>query len=236
MIRAQNIRKVLGGREILKGLNFEVTPGEVIGFLGPNGAGKTTTLRILSCFYYPTSGKVWIGGLDASKSTQEIKTLLGYLPERVPLYGELTVKGYLKFVAEAKGLKGRKKRDQVSRTLERFGLQNRSPQIVKTLSKGFQKRVCLAQAAINDPQILLLDEPMNSLDPQQVVEVRQYIKELSSDSRTILLSSHLLSEVKAVCDKIIVIDDGRIKAVETIDEFGDLENRYLDIIGESQEH
>lgn len=231
MIKADNVRKELGGKEILSNVSFEVEAGEVVGFLGPNGAGKTTTLRILSCFFRPTSGRVLVGGLDVTKSPLEIKRISGYLPERVPFYGEFTVKGYLEFVAEAKGLKGRKKRDQVARTMELFGLQDRSRQMVKTLSKGFQKRVCLAQASINDPKVLLLDEPMNSLDPQQIVEFRQYIGELKK-KRTILLSSHILSEVKATCEKVIIINNGRTKAIEQIDEVDDLERCYLHAIEE----
>ncbi len=226
MIKAENVRKKLGGRQVLSDISFEVNAGEVVGFLGPNGAGKTTTLRILSCFFRPTSGSVLIGGLDVTKSALEIKKFSGYLPEKVPLYGDFTVMGYLEFVAEAKGLKRRKKRDQVNKTMELFGLQHRYRQTLKTLSKGFQKRVCLAQALINDPKLLLLDEPTNSLDPHQIVEFREFIKKLSED-RTIFLSSHILSEVKAMCKRVIIINNGRIKAIEQLDEVDDLEHVYL---------
>jgi len=231
VIKAENLRKELGGKEILSDISFEVDAGEVVGFLGPNGAGKTTTLRILSCFFRPTSGRVFIGGIDVTQSTSSVKKVIGYLPEQVPFYGEFTVKGYLEFVAEAKGLNGKKKRDQVLETMELFSLRNRSRQTIKTLSKGFQKRVCLAQAAINDPKLLLLDEPTNSLDPQQIVEFREYIKKLSED-RTIFLSSHILSEVKATCKKVIIIDNGRIKAIEQLDQVDNLESLYLSRIEE----
>jgi gliding motility-associated transport system ATP-binding protein len=232
VIRIENVRKELGGKEILSDISFEVNDGEVVGFLGPNGAGKTTTLRILSCFFRPTSGRVLIGGLDVTKSTSTVKRFFGYLPEQVPFYGELTVKGYLEFVAEAKGMKGRKKKEHVSETMALFGLLERSMQTVKTLSKGYQKRVCLAQALINDPKLLLLDEPTNSLDPQQIVDFRNYIKTLSKD-RTIFLSSHILAEVKATCEKVIIINNGRIKAIEQLDSVDDLEGLYLSAIEEN---
>ena len=229
MIKLENVGKVLGGKEILSGLNFEVNEGEVVGFLGPNGAGKTTTMRLLSCFFKPTTGRVLIGGFDVSKSISTVKKLLGYLPERVPFYSEFSIKGYLEFVAEAKGVKGQKKKKHVLETMELFGLVDRHRQTLKTLSKGYQKRVCLAQASINNPKLLLLDEPTNSLDPQQIVDLRHYIKKLSKD-RTIFLSSHILAEVKATCEKVIIINNGQIKAIQRLDSIDDLEGLYLSTI------
>lgn len=231
MITLEGVGKKIGGKEILRNISFDVADGEVVGFLGPNGAGKTTTLRILSCFFRPTSGRVLIGGKDVTQSASSVKRLLGYLPEQVPFYGEFTVEGYLKFVAEAKGLSGGKKRDQVMETMSVFGLEKRSRQTIKALSKGFQKRVCLAQAAINDPKLLLLDEPTNSLDPQQIVEFREYIRKLGED-RTIFLSSHILSEVKATCKKVIIINNGRIKAIKQLDQVDNLEALYLSSLEE----
>jgi ABC-2 type transport system ATP-binding protein len=169
-----------------------------------------------------------VGGLDVTKHPLAVKRLVGYLPENVPFYGELTVNGYLHFVAEAKGLRGKDKNKQVAEVISLFKLENRPNQLMKTLSKGLRKRVCLAQSLLNDPKILFLDEPTNSLDPEQIVEIRDHIKQLRGE-KTILLSSHILSEVKAICKKVIIIKNGRILSVEDTGSIADLESRYMAI-------
>jgi ABC-2 type transport system ATP-binding protein len=234
MIKLENVTKRLGGSEILSDISFQVEPGEVVGFLGPNGAGKTTTLRLLCGFFPPTSGKVLVNGLDVTQYPLAVKRMVGYLPENVPFYGELPVKGYLRFVGEAKGLRGRDKKKQVNEVISLFKLESRSNQLLKTLSKGLRKRVCLAQSLLNNPKVLFLDEPTNSLDPEQIVEIRDYVKQLAGE-KTILLSSHILSEVKAVCKKVIIIKKGRILSVENIDRINDLESRYMAITQERVE-
>jgi ABC-2 type transport system ATP-binding protein len=227
VIHAENIRKTLGGREILRGLSFRVMPGEIVGFLGPNGAGKTTTLRILSGFFPFAKGSLKVAGIDMRESPREAKRHIGYVPENIPYYGELCVRDYLSFVAEVKGVERNRRKELVGSTMERFNLQHRAGQALKALSRGFQKRVCLAQAVVNDPRLLLLDEPTNSLDPMQIAEFRRYVSELSSE-RTVFLSSHLLSEVEALCSKVIIIDRGQIKAMRRLVEIEDLESFYLE--------
>jgi ABC-2 type transport system ATP-binding protein len=234
MIELEKITKKLGGTEILSDISFHVELGEVVGFLGPNGAGKTTTLRLLCGFFPPTSGKVRVNGLDVTQHPLAVKRMVGYLPENVPFYGELSVKGYLQFVAEAKGLRGMDKKKQVNEVIGLFKLESRSNQLLKRLSKGLRKRICLAQSLLNNPKVLFLDEPTNSLDPEQIVEIRDHVKQLAGE-KTILLSSHILSEVKAVCKKIIIIKKGRILSVEHTDRISDLENRYMAIMQEQVE-
>lgn len=211
MIRVSNLSKRYGEIEALKSISFDVNKGEIVGFLGPNGAGKSTCLKIMTCFIPPTSGAVSIAGMDVSQQSRAVRGRFGYLPENAPLYGDMITYDYLKFVGSLRGLGGKKLATQILKAAERCGVANVLGQLVGTLSKGYRQRVCLAQALIHDPEILVLDEPTVGLDPNQVVEIRSLIKELGAD-RTVILSSHILPEVLATCDRIIIIHRGRIVA------------------------
>jgi ABC-2 type transport system ATP-binding protein len=191
-----------------------VAPGEVLGFLGANGAGKSTTMRMIAGFISPTTGQVSVCGHDIEKAPVEAKSCMGYLPEGAPSYGEMTVSEFLDFVADIRGLAGERRRERRSVVIDRLGLAPVIDQVVETLSKGFRRRVGLAQALIHDPQVLILDEPTDGLDPNQKHEVRRLINELSKD-KLVIVSTHILEEVHEVCTRAIIIANGRIVADET---------------------
>jgi len=191
-----------------------VAPGEVLGFLGANGAGKSTTMRMIAGFISPTTGQVSVCGHDIEKAPVEAKSCMGYLPEGAPSYGEMTVSEFLDFVADIRGLTGERRRERRSVVIDRLGLAPVIDQVVETLSKGFRRRVGLAQALIHDPQVLILDEPTDGLDPNQKHEVRRLINELSKD-KLVIVSTHILEEVHEVCTRAIIIANGRIVADET---------------------
>ncbi len=214
MIKVANLTKRFGRHLAVAGANFEVEQGEVVGFLGPNGAGKTTTIRMLTGFLPPTSGSATIDSLDVTRHSLDTRRRIGYLPESVPLYREMRVLEYLRFRGQIKGLKGNSLRLRMDEVLELCGLQEVRRKMIKTLSKGFRQRVGLADALIHDPPLLILDEPTNGLDPNQIRSIRHLIKGLGA-SRTILLSTHILSEVEMICDKIVIIDGGKILASDT---------------------
>ncbi len=214
MIEVQELTKVYGNKAAIDNLTFTVEQGEVVGFLGPNGAGKTTTMRVLSCFMPPTSGTAKVGGYDIHAQALEVRRRIGYLPEHVPLYTDLTVTQYLNFVAEAKGLSRLTRRQKVGDVIERCLLQDARDRIIGKLSKGFRQRVGLAQALVSDPPILILDEPTIGLDPRQIIEIRSLIRDMQGE-RTVILSTHILPEVSMVCQRVIIINGGRIVAVDT---------------------
>jgi len=211
MIRIENLVKTFGAKRAVDGISFGVERGEVLGFLGPNGAGKSTTMRMVTGFMPPTSGKVSVGGFDVVESPIEAKRLIGYLPENAAAYPDMTVQGFLSFAAELRGLTGKNKKQAVARVVERCFLESVLRQSIDTLSKGYRHRTCLAQALIHDPQVLVMDEPTDGLDPNQKHEVRNLIRELGK-SKAIVFSTHILEEVDAACTRAIIIDRGRIVA------------------------
>jgi ABC-2 type transport system ATP-binding protein len=195
-------------------MSFRVEKGEILGFLGPNGAGKTTTMRIITGYMPSTDGTVKVDGFDVADQPLEVRRRIGYLPENPPLYPEMTVIGYLKFVAKLKGAGGAKVQDEVNRAMEKVNLGDVQGRIISKLSKGFKQRVGIAQALLNDPPVLILDEPTIGLDPKQIHEVRELIKGLAH-SHTVVLSTHILPEVEQTCHRVIIIDKGKIVAVDT---------------------
>src|SRR5262245_14264580 len=219
MIKIENLVKTFGAKRAVDGISFEVARGEVLGFLGPNGAGKSTTMRMITGFMPPTSGRVTIGGHDVAESPLETKRLVGYLPENAAAYPDMTVHGFLNFTAEMRGLKGNQKKQAVGRVVELCFLGSVLRQSVDTLSKGYKHRTCLAQALIHDPEVLIMDEPTDGLDPNQKFEVRNLIREIGK-SKAIIFSTHILEEVDAACTRAIIIDRGRIVASGTPDQLG----------------
>ncbi|MBI3091487.1 MAG: ATP-binding cassette domain-containing protein [Candidatus Tectomicrobia bacterium] len=214
MIEVKNLSKRFGNIEAVSKVSFEVQSGEVLGFLGPNGAGKTTTMRILTCFLPATEGSATVAGYDVFSEPLEVRRRIGYLPEGVPLYSELRVSEYLNFVAEVKGVPRRQRQGSVAKVLEECGLAHMTQRTVGKLSKGYRQRVGIAQALVNDPEVLILDEPTIGLDPQQIVEIRELIKNMAG-RRTVILSSHILPEVNQICQRVTIINRGKIVAVDT---------------------
>lgn len=229
MIKVRNLTKIYGYTKAVNNLSFDVSRGEVLGFLGPNGAGKTTTIRMLTCFLPPTSGSVEICGYDILDSSMAVRELIGYLPEKTPLYYDLTVTGYLDFVANIKGMNRLRIPGAIENTVEKCGLGSVRHRITGNLSKGFQQRVGIAQAVINDPEVLILDEPTIGLDPKQIHEIRALIKNIGKE-RTVILSSHILPEVNQISDRIIVINEGRLAAVDSPDNLKQSLKKYSSVI------
>src|SRR3954465_3405961 len=217
MITVQNLAKTFGTKRAVDGISFSVERGEVLGFLGPNGAGKSTTMRMITGFIPPTAGKLTVGAFDVAESPIEAKRLIGYLPENAASYPDMTVASFLDFVAELRGLSGSARKKAVSHVIELCFLQSVLHQSIDTLSKGYKHRTCLAQALIHDPQVLIMDEPTDGLDPNQKYEVRKLIRELGAN-KAIIFSTHILEEVDAACTRAIIIDRGRIVANGTPEE------------------
>ncbi|MCB1130947.1 MAG: ATP-binding cassette domain-containing protein [Verrucomicrobiae bacterium] len=211
MIEVENLTKQFGSKHAVEDLSFTVRKGEVLGFLGPNGAGKSTTMRMITGFLPPTAGDAKVCGISVVDRPSEAKTKIGYLPESAPLYNDMTVYGFLKFCASIRGLGGSAKKDAVERAIETCFLENVAKQSIDTLSKGYRHRTCLAQALLHDPEVLILDEPTDGLDPNQKHEVRQLIKRLG-EKKAILFSTHILEEVDAACTRAVIVDRGRIVA------------------------
>jgi ABC-2 type transport system ATP-binding protein len=217
MIKVENLTKAFGTKVAVNDVSFTVERGEVLGFLGPNGAGKSTTMRMLTGFIPPTSGKITVGGYDMLEQPLKAKRLFGYLPENAPGYADMTVRGFLNFCAELRGLKGDARKKAVNRAVELCFLESVFHQSIDTLSKGYKHRTCLAQALIHDPDILIMDEPTDGLDPNQKYEARNLIKRMG-ENKAIIFSTHILEEVEAVCSRVIIIDRGRIVANGTPQE------------------
>jgi len=214
MIEVEHLTKQYGSHTALDDVSFQVRKGEILGLLGPNGAGKTTTMRILSGFFPTTQGKAMVAGFDVFEQPLEVKRRVGYLPENPPLYGEMSVDSYLRFVATIKGVVRGELQSSLGRAKVRCGLEAVGERLIKHLSKGFRQRVGLAQALIHEPEILILDEPTTGLDPRQIIEVRELIKDLAGD-HTVILSTHILPEVSMTCERIIIINQGKIVAVDS---------------------
>jgi ABC-2 type transport system ATP-binding protein len=211
MINVENLCKEFGPKRAVNNVSFTVQRGEILGFLGPNGAGKSTTMRMITGFIPPTSGRVSVGGHDISEDPIPAKKLIGYLPESAPCYSDMTVHGFLSFTAEIRGLHGTKRTEAISRAVGLCFLENVLHQSVDTLSKGYRHRTCLAQALIHDPEVLVLDEPTDGLDPNQKHEIRLLLKRLGQ-TKAIIFSTHILEEVDAVCSRAIIIDRGQVVA------------------------
>ena len=211
MIKVENLTKLFGAKRAVDGISFTVGRGEVLGFLGPNGAGKSTTMRMITGFIPPTSGSVTIGGHDMLENPIPAKKLIGYLPENAPAYTDMTVYGFLDFAAAIRGLKGEAKKAAIQRAVGLCFLQSVLHQNIETLSKGYRHRTCFAQSIIHDPDILILDEPTDGLDPNQKHEIRQLIRRMG-ETKAIIFSTHILEEVDAVCTRAVIIDRGRIVA------------------------
>jgi len=209
MIEVENLTKQFGSKIAVDHLSFAVKPGEVLGFLGPNGAGKSTTMRMVTGFLPPTHGEARICGISVVSHPAEAKKKIGYLPESAPLYNDMTVSSFLGFCADIRGLSGKTKTAAIDRAIETCFLGSVARQGIDTLSKGYRHRTCLAQALLHDPEVLILDEPTDGLDPNQKHEVRQLIKRLG-ETKAILFSTHILEEVEAACTRAVIVDRGRI--------------------------
>ncbi len=214
MIEVNNLVKRYAGVEAVRGISFSVSPGEIVGFLGPNGAGKSSTMKILSCFMPATSGTAKVAGFDTFTHSIEVRQRIGYMPENVPLYTELTVDEFLRFRAQLKGVTGKKIKTRVAEVKALCELDSVSKKLISTLSKGFRQRVALADAMVHDPDLLILDEPTIGLDPNQIRHVRDLIKSLGG-KHTILLSTHILPEVEMTCSRVLILNKGRIEASDT---------------------
>ncbi len=217
MIQVKNLRKEFGTKVAVDDVSFKVEKGEVLGCLGPNGAGKSTTMRMITGYFRPTSGSVSLGGIDMLEQPEKAKQILGYLPENAPLYSDMTVASFLGFCAELRGIHGAAKIKAIDRVLELCFLENVRNQSVDTLSKGYRHRTCFAQSIIHDPEVLILDEPTDGLDPNQKHEVRGMIKRMGQN-KAIIFSTHILEEVEAACSRAIIIDRGKVIADGTPDQ------------------
>jgi ABC-2 type transport system ATP-binding protein len=214
MVQVKSLRKDFGPTRAVADISFEVNKGEIVGFLGPNGAGKTTTMRMLTGFLRPTAGTARIGGIEVGDDRLGAQRLIGYLPESAPLYEDMMVVDFLDYVSDLRGVEGDGRQKRKREICERCGLMNVLGKDIGQLSKGYRQRVGLAQAMIHDPDLLILDEPTSGLDPNQIVEIRQLIKDLGRE-KTVLLSTHILPEVQATCGRIIIISDGKLVADDT---------------------
>jgi len=214
MIKINNLSKKFGHLTAVEDISFQVEPGEVLGFLGPNGAGKSTTMKMITGFLAPSSGEIEVSGFNVNSKPIEVKKRIGYLPEGAPSYGEMTAAQYLEFISQVRQLTGKNKKDRIKEVIQRLHLDKVLNQSIETLSKGFKRRVGLAQAILHDPEVLILDEPTDGLDPNQKHEVRELIKSIAPD-KVIIISTHILSEVDAICSRAIIIADGKILADDT---------------------
>ena len=230
MLKVENLKKSFGSFEAVKGISFSVAKGEVLGFLGPNGAGKSTTMRMITGFIPPTSGTAVICGHDILKDPIGAKSALGYLPEAAPSYRAMTVEDFLTFIAKARGFSGAAVKERVAAVIEKARLANVAKQTIDTLSKGYRQRTCFAQAILHDPQVLIMDEPTDGLDPNQKFVVREMIKEMAKE-KAIIISTHILEEVDAVCTRAIIIAQGEVKADGTPEKLRALDpSGKLDVV------
>ncbi|MDR2482201.1 MAG: ATP-binding cassette domain-containing protein [Treponema sp.] len=217
MIEVKGLTKRYGSAAAVKDVSFSVGADQVLGFLGPNGAGKTTIMKILTGYHFPSEGAAYLDGVSVQEAPVEVKKRIGYLPESAPLYGELSVREYLQFIAEARLIAKAERKGAVERAMEACGLPSAGSKRIETLSKGYKQRTGLAQAILHDPPVLILDEPTTGLDPNQIIEIRSLIKELGR-RKTVILSTHILQEVEAVCSRVLILNEGRIAAQGTPEE------------------
>ncbi len=214
MIHVEGLTRFYGEKRAISDITFHVNKGEILGLLGPNAAGKTTTMRILTCYMPPTSGKATIGGYDIFEQSMDVRRITGYLPENPPLYTEFTVWDYLNFVARIKGMPADKRKKDIDAVIEKTNIGDVRHRIIAKLSKGYKQRVGLAQSLLNNPQIVILDEPTVGLDPKQIIEIRELIKNLRGE-HTVILSSHILPEIEQTCERVVIINQGRVVAEDT---------------------
>mgnify|MGYP004609514715 FL=1 len=214
MIEVKNITKKYGSFTAVDNISFKIEEGEIIGLLGPNGAGKSTTMNMITGYIEPTEGEIVINGYDISKKPRKAKSQIGYMPEGVPLYSDLTVKEFVTYMAELKKVDRKTRKEKVEKIIEQTGLKDVEKKLTRNLSRGYKQRVSMAGALVGEPKILILDEPTVGLDPKQITEIRALIKELGK-THTVILSSHILSEVSQICNKVIIINKGKIVAVDT---------------------
>lgn len=214
MIEVKNVTKKYGSFTAVDNISFDVKDGEVVGFLGPNGAGKSTTMNMITGFIEPTDGQIIINGNDISKKPKKAKKQIGYMPENVPLYYDLTVKEFVTYMAELKFVKRQDKKEQVEKVIKETGLESVQKKLIKNLSRGYKQRVSMAGALVGDPDVIILDEPTVGLDPKQITEIRNLIKELGK-KHTVILSTHILPEVSQICERVVIINKGKIVAVDT---------------------
>ena len=214
MIQVENITKKYGSFTAVNDISFEIEEGEIVGFLGPNGAGKSTTMNMITGFIEPTSGKIIVDGYNISKKPKKAKRQIGYMPEGVPLYTDLTVKEFVTYMAELKGVPKKERKEKVEKALEDTGLIDVKNKLTRNLSRGYKQRVSMAGALVSNPKVIILDEPTVGLDPKQVTEIRALIKNLGKE-HTVILSSHILSEVSQICNRVIIINKGKIIAIDT---------------------
>ena len=214
MIEVKNVTKKYGTFTAVNNISFTVKDGEVVGFLGPNGAGKTTTMNMITGFIEPTSGEINVNGYDIVKKSKKAKMQIGYMPENVPLYTDLTVKEFVTYMAELKLVKKAERKEQVQKVLEETGLLDVQNKLTKNLSRGYKQRVSMAGALVGNPEVLILDEPTVGLDPKQIIEIRNLIKKLGQN-HTVIVSSHILSEISQICERVIIINKGKIVAIDT---------------------
>ena len=229
MIQVKDVTKKYGNFIAVKNLNFEIKHGEVIGFLGPNGAGKSTTMNMLTGFIEPSEGSIIINGKDIVKKAREAKKNIGYMPENVPLYLDLTVREFVTYMAELKLVQRKERKKQVEEIIKATGLEDVKNKLIRNLSRGYKQRVSMAGALVGKPEILILDEPTVGLDPKQIIEIRELIKSLGKD-HTVIISSHILSEISQICEKVIIINKGEIVAIDTPENLEKLVNENNSII------
>jgi ABC-2 type transport system ATP-binding protein len=235
MIHAQSLTKLYGRLPAVRDVSFSVAQGEIVGFLGPNGAGKTTTMRLLTGYMRPTSGTAVIDGFDVQEDPVAVKRRTGYLPENVPLYVEMRTDRFLRYVAAVKELRGKEAQREVDRVVELCGLTEMSRRLIGHLSKGYRQRVGLAQALLGSPPVLILDEPTVGLDPQQIIEIREVIRQLA-DNHTVLLSTHILPEVAMLCSRALIIHEGRLVAQDALSELTGGAAQRLELVAGGGEH
>lgn len=237
MITVKNVTKKYGKFKAVDNISFEINDGEIIGLLGPNGAGKSTTMNILTGFIEPTEGEVIINGYNISKKPKKAKKCIGYMPEGVPLYKDMTVKEFVTYMAELKGVKKEQIKESVDQAIQDTWLQNVRKVLIKNLSKGYKQRVSMAGALVGNPKIIILDEPTVGLDPKQIIEIRNLIKKLGKN-HTLIISSHILSEISQICEKVIIINKGQIVAVDSPEHLEDTVNveNAINIIVEDKEN
>jgi len=214
LIEVEGLTRYFGEKRAISDVSFRVNKGEILGLLGPNAAGKTTTMRILTCYMPPTSGKATVAGFDIFYNSMDVRRITGYLPENPPLYSEMSVNDYLQFVAQIKGIDKSRREKEIDSVVEKTTIGDVRNSIIGKLSKGFKQRVGLAQSLLNNPEIVILDEPTVGLDPKQIIEIRELIKNLRDD-HTVILSSHILPEIEQTCERVVIINEGKVVAEDT---------------------
>lgn len=227
MLELSNVSKIYENKRGVEQLSFSIKRGEVVGFLGPNGAGKTTTMRMITGYMNPTQGRITIDGISMADHSSKAKSKIGYLPETPPLYHEMTVYSYLDFIANLRKVPAREQKKRIEEVVDLLGLNGREKQIIRSLSKGYKQRVGLAQAIIHKPDLLILDEPTSGLDPNQIIEIRQLIRDLG-EKHTVLLSTHILPEINAICNRVLIIHQGKLVLDERPERLSDtMQDHFL---------